>query len=88
MLTLKILGFLDDGPLHGYELRRRINELDGPGNQLSDGALYPALSRLERPAPGAHGGDRGSGPQARRIEITARVASACTRCCATRARRR
>lgn len=72
VLTLKILGFLDDGPLHGYELRRRINELDGPGNQLSDGALYPALSRLETAGylvrteePGARGRRR------RRIEITA-----------------
>ena len=47
VLTLKILGFLDDGPLHGYELRRRIVELGGPGSHLSDGALYPALARLE-----------------------------------------
>ena len=48
MLALKILGFLDDSPLHGYELRRRINELDGPGSRLSEGALYPALTRLEK----------------------------------------
>lgn len=48
VLDLKILGFLDDGPLHGYELRRRINELGGPGSHLSEGALYPALARLER----------------------------------------
>ena len=42
VLDRKILGFLDDGPLHGYELRRRITELDGPGARLSEGALYPA----------------------------------------------
>ena len=48
VLDRKILGFLDDGPLHGYELRRRITELDGPGTRLSEGALYPALARLER----------------------------------------
>ena len=48
VLDRKILGFLDDGPLHGYELRRRITELDGPGARLSEGALYPALARLER----------------------------------------
>lgn len=62
VLDLKILGFLDDGPLHGYELRRRINELGGPGSHLSEGALYPALARLEKAgmltrteAPGARG---------------------------------
>lgn len=48
MLDLQILGFLDDGPLHGYEIRRRILELSGPGTRLSDGTLYPALARLER----------------------------------------
>lgn len=72
VLTLKILGFLDDGPLHGYELRRRIVELDGPGSHLSDGALYPALARLEKAGylvrteePG------GRGRMRRRVEITA-----------------
>lgn len=72
MLELKILGFLDEGPLHGYELRRRIIELDGPGGRLSEGALYPALARLEKAGllirteePGARGRPR------RRIEITA-----------------
>ena len=72
VLALKILGFLDDGPLHGYELRRRIVELDGPGSSLSDGALYPALARLEAAGclvrteePGGRGRVR------RRIEITA-----------------
>lgn len=71
MLELKILGFLDEGPLHGYELRRRIIELDGPGGRLSEGALYPALTRLEKAGllvrtdePGARGRPR------RRIEIT------------------
>ncbi|WP_103062593.1 PadR family transcriptional regulator [Actinomyces qiguomingii] len=71
MLELKILGFLDEGPLHGYELRRRIVELDGPGGRLSEGALYPALARLEKAGsiirtdePGARGRPR------KRIEIT------------------
>jgi len=30
VLDRKILGFLDDGPLHGYELRRRIADPAGP----------------------------------------------------------
>lgn len=48
VLDLQILGFLDNGPLHGYEIRRRIHDLSGPGTRLSAGALYPALARLER----------------------------------------
>lgn len=62
MLELQILGFLDEGPLHGYELRRRVIQLGGPGTRLSEGALYPALTRLEHRglvsrsvAPGARG---------------------------------
>ena len=65
MLDRKILGFLDDGPLHGYELRRRICQLDGPGSTLSEGSLYPALRRLENAGfltcseqPGARGRTR------------------------------
>lgn len=46
MLELMILGFLADGPLHGYELRRRIAQLHGHARSVSDGALYPAIRRL------------------------------------------
>lgn len=47
-LDLLVLSVLAGGPLHGYgivcELRRRSDaELD-----LAEGALYPALHRLER----------------------------------------
>lgn len=48
MIELAILGFLKEQPLHGYELRTRLNELLGSANGLSFGALYPALARLER----------------------------------------
>ncbi len=48
VLDLQVLGLLHDGPLHGYELRRRIDELTGSARQVSDGTLYPALRRLER----------------------------------------
>ena len=41
-----ILGFLADGPLHGYELRRRMAQLHGYSRTVSDGALYPAIRRL------------------------------------------
>ena len=67
VLDRKILGFLDDGPLHGYELRRRITELDGPGARLSEGALYPALARLERAGLITRTARTGAGGRARRI---------------------
>jgi len=46
MLELAILGFLADGPLHGYELRRRVAQLSGHTRPVSDGSLYPAINRL------------------------------------------
>ncbi|WP_405164356.1 PadR family transcriptional regulator [Nocardia sp. NBC_01499] len=46
MLTLSVLGFLAEEPLHAYELRARISGLSGHVRPVSDGALYPALNRL------------------------------------------
>lgn len=46
MLELAILGFLAEGPLHGYQLRHRIAHLSGHARPVSDGSLYPAISRL------------------------------------------
>ncbi|MFJ8578463.1 PadR family transcriptional regulator [Micromonospora sp. NPDC093277] len=48
MLELAILGFLGEGPLHGYELKTRISQLAGYARPVSDGSLYPAINRLER----------------------------------------
>ncbi|WP_433244012.1 PadR family transcriptional regulator [Streptosporangium sp. CA-135522] len=47
-LTLSILGLLGEGPMHGYELKARILELSGHLRPVSDGALYPAITRLEK----------------------------------------
>ncbi|MFD7610258.1 PadR family transcriptional regulator [Streptomyces sp. NPDC059828] len=46
MLELTILGFLAEQPLHGYELKERIRALSGHVRPVSDGALYPAITRL------------------------------------------
>jgi DNA-binding PadR family transcriptional regulator len=46
MLELTILGFLYDRPLHGYELKDRIQGLSGHVRPVSDGALYPAITRM------------------------------------------
>lgn len=47
-LELAVLGLLHDSPLHGYELRKRLNLLLGWSRVLSYGSLYPALKRLLR----------------------------------------
>ncbi|MBG0832312.1 PadR family transcriptional regulator [Planomonospora sp. ID67723] len=47
-LTLSILGLLGEGPMHGYELKARIHQLSGHIRPVSDGALYPAIARLEK----------------------------------------
>lgn len=46
-LSLTILGFLNERPMHGYELKARLTALTGHLRPVSDGALYPAISRLE-----------------------------------------
>jgi DNA-binding PadR family transcriptional regulator len=45
-LELAVLGLLHESPLHGYELRKRLNLLLGWSRLLSYGSLYPALKRL------------------------------------------
>ncbi|SCF14419.1 DNA-binding transcriptional regulator, PadR family [Micromonospora chaiyaphumensis] len=47
MLELAILGFLRDGPLHGYDLRKRLAALTGHIRPIADGTLYPLLKRME-----------------------------------------
>lgn len=48
MLELAILGFLHEGPMHGYELKQKLTFLTGHFRPVSDGALYPAIGRLEK----------------------------------------
>ena len=48
-LTLMALRTLETlGPLHGYGLARRIEQISGDLLQLNYGTLYPALLRLEQ----------------------------------------
>lgn len=46
VLEFTVLGVLADGPLHGYELRKRLTAILGPFRALSYGSLYPCLHRL------------------------------------------
>jgi DNA-binding PadR family transcriptional regulator len=47
MLELAVLGLLEEQPLHGYELKKRLGETLGFLWGVSYGSLYPALRRLE-----------------------------------------
>jgi len=46
LIVLKTLGAL--GPLHGYRIARRIEQISGNQLALNQGTLYPALIRLEQ----------------------------------------
>ncbi len=46
VLETAILGLLSSAPLHGYELRKRLNLLLGSFRAFSYGSLYPALKSL------------------------------------------
>jgi DNA-binding PadR family transcriptional regulator len=46
VLELAVLGLLHDSPMHGYELRKRLNAVLGVFRALSYGTLYPALKTL------------------------------------------
>lgn len=48
-LTLMVLRTLDTlGPLHGYGIARRIEQISGDQLSLNQGTLYPSLLRLEQ----------------------------------------
>src|SRR5690349_24353074 len=45
-LELAVLGLLHESPMHGYELRKRLNALLGMLRAFSYGSLYPCLKQL------------------------------------------
>ena len=46
LMVLKTLASM--GPLHGYAVARRIEQVTGGGLALNQGTIYPALLRLEQ----------------------------------------
>ncbi|NQU37549.1 MAG: PadR family transcriptional regulator [Actinobacteria bacterium] len=46
VLEFAVLGLLHDSPMHGYELRKRINAVLGSFRAISYGSLYPCLKQL------------------------------------------
>lgn len=71
MLELTILGFLSEGPLHGYELKRRVIQLTGYARPVSDGTLYPAIKRMERDGLLVRKAEPGAGPARYVLTVTA-----------------
>jgi PadR family transcriptional regulator len=65
LMILKTLEAL--GPLHGYRLARRVEQISGDQLALNQGTLYPALVKLE------HGGwvasEWGESESGRRVKI-------------------
>jgi DNA-binding PadR family transcriptional regulator len=45
-LELAVLGLLHESPMHGYELRKRLNTVLGMFRAFSYGSLYPCLKQL------------------------------------------
>jgi DNA-binding PadR family transcriptional regulator len=48
VLEFAVLGLLHESPMHGYELRKRLNALLGSLRAFSYGSLYPCLKELLR----------------------------------------
>ena len=46
-VRLALLSLLGDGPAHGYELMKRLEERSGGMYQASAGTVYPVLQQLE-----------------------------------------
>jgi transcriptional regulator len=47
-LNLLILRALQEGPLHGLAIQRKLRDVSDSALTVEEGALYPALHRLER----------------------------------------
>jgi PadR family transcriptional regulator, regulatory protein PadR len=71
-LALLILKTLDAmGPLHGYALARRIEQVSKDRIALNQGTLYPALRKLQHNGwISARAGETDSGRQAKFYDIT------------------
>jgi DNA-binding PadR family transcriptional regulator len=67
VLTLAILGFLAERPMHAYELRRHVSDLMGHNRPVSDGALYPAVNRLRAAGHVERQSEPGDGAPSRQV---------------------
>jgi DNA-binding PadR family transcriptional regulator len=66
-----LLGLLETGPRHGYDLKRAYDERFGQDRPLHYGQVYSTLSRLLRNGLVEEGGvEPGGGPERKRYAIT------------------
>ena len=66
-----LLGLLEGGPRHGYDLKRAYDERFGHSKSLAYGQVYSTLSRLLRDGLVAvEGVESGEGPERKRYSIT------------------
>ena len=74
MYELIILSLLMNGPLHGYLIAKITNDIIGPWAKVSNGTLYPLLTKLEKSgyiAVASEGHEQRQGERiARTFEIT------------------
>jgi len=72
-LDLLIMRVVALGPIHGYAIAQRIQQMSRDALQVQQGSLYPALHRLEyRKFLSAHWRPSESGRDAKFYELTAR----------------
>src|ERR1700722_20336082 len=70
-VPLTLLGLLERGPSHGYDLKRDYDAYFGQGRPLRYSQVYATLSRLARDGKAVAGPvEQGSGPERRRYIIT------------------
>src|SRR5690625_6666553 len=70
-VPMALLALLDDGPAHGFDLKRRYDALLGHGRELKYGQVYATLQRLERDGMAAGVGvEAGSGADRKLYAVT------------------
>jgi DNA-binding PadR family transcriptional regulator len=70
-VPLTLLGLLERGPSHGYDLKRDYDMYFGRGKQVRYSQVYATLSRLARDGKAIAGPvEQGAGPERRRYVIT------------------
>jgi PadR family transcriptional regulator, regulatory protein PadR len=87
-LDLLIMRVVSLGPIHGYAIAQRIQQMSCEALQVQQGSLYPALHRLEyKKMLSAEWQPTETGREAKFYQLTARgreVAELCDKCGLTR----
>jgi PadR family transcriptional regulator, regulatory protein PadR len=72
-LDLLILRMVAHGPIHGYAIAQRIQQISREALQIQQGSLYPALHRLEyKKLLAAEWSESESGRKAKFYKLTAK----------------